>query len=62
MREALLEQTEKNELVPVSPKVSVSEKASVDVIRITGKGIAIELPEMVSAETLEVILRRMCQL
>ena len=61
VHEALLEQTEKHEIVPVRPKVPVSEKAPIDVIRITGKGIAIELPETVSAETLEVILRGMCQ-
>lgn len=61
MREALSEQTKKHEIVPVRPKVPISEKVPIDVIRITGKGIAIELPKTVSAETLEVILWGMCQ-
>ncbi len=61
VREALPEQTEKHEIVPVRPKVPVFEKAPIDVIRITGKGIAIELPETVSAKTLSVILRGMSQ-
>ncbi|MDE5772434.1 MAG: IS66 family insertion sequence element accessory protein TnpB [Ruminococcus sp.] len=61
VREALLEQTEKDEIVPVRPTVAISEKVPIDVIRITGNAITIELPETVSAETLEVILRGMRQ-
>lgn len=61
VREAMLEPGERHKIVPVRPAVPVSEKAPIDVIRITGNGIAIELPETVSAETLEVILRGMFQ-
>ena len=47
VREAMLEPSERHDIVPVKPAVPDFEKAPADVIRITGKGIAIELPETV---------------
>ncbi|MDE6678618.1 MAG: hypothetical protein K2K02_06215 [Ruminococcus sp.] len=61
VRKAMLEPSERYDIVPVKPAMPDFEKAPADVIRITGKGIAIKLPETVSAEILEVILRGMSQ-
>lgn len=61
VREAMLEPSERHEIVPVKPEMPDFEKAPADVIRITGNGITIELPETVSPETLSVILRGICQ-
>lgn len=57
VREAMLEPSERNDIVPVIPVVPDFEKAWADVIKITGNGITIEVPETVSAETLLIILR-----
>ena len=61
VREAMLELGERHDIIPVKPVVPDYEKALADVIRITGNGITIELPETVSPETLSVIIRGMSQ-
>ena len=61
VREAIPEPSERHEIVPMKPDVPDFEKAVADVIRITGNGIKIELPETISSETLEIVLRGMRQ-
>ena len=61
LRETMSESDERHDIVPLKPAVPDFEKAPADVIRITGNGIIIELPETVSPETLKVILMVMSQ-
>lgn len=61
VREYLLEQSEKHEIVPIRPADHAPERMSTDAIRITGNGITIELPETVSSEMMAVILRGLRQ-
>ena len=57
IREAALESGEKHEIVPLSPLPEAVPMHSTACIKISGNGIAVELPENVSAETITAVLR-----
>ena len=57
IRESALETTEKHEIVPLSPSPASVPMQSTSCIKISGNGIAVELPESISAETITTILQ-----
>lgn len=57
VREAALEDGEKHEIVPLSPTPSALSMNNISCIKISGNGIAVELPENTSAETIIAILQ-----
>lgn len=57
IRESALETTEKHEIVLLSPSPAAVPMQSTSCIKISGNGIAVELPENISAETITTILQ-----
>lgn len=57
IRESVLECSEKHEIVPLSPSPITMPMQSASCIKISGNGIAVELPEHISAEIITAILQ-----
>lgn len=57
IRESALENNEKHKIVPISPAPVIFSKNELSCIKISGNGIAVELPENVSLEMIAIILQ-----